>query len=376
MKHILSIWLLMLLLAGWVTPAQAFTLGDVRIHGFGGWAYGKTDNANEYLGANKDGSYDYLNLSLNISASPAERLTVHIQTGYATRSSDDDVGLDYGFAEWFFFDALTVRVGKVKVPFMLYTETYDVGTIRPLFHLPQGVYQQLAAEAYNGVGLTGSIYPKDEWEISYDLYGGKLSLLPNQFVIMQGQQLSFQEYQPVFEHIVGGRLALHPPIEGLNVGFSTYGGETEGNSTGDEESLQDTYLFLGTSLEYLTEKLWFRSEYLVQRESEKIEIDVVYAELAWYLTERWQVATRYERTDFAIPTLPPIFPDSLFDHQEFVVGLNYWFNPNFVCKLSYHRVQGNQFAYPGNIHDYAMSLQRGYFEEETHLILIGTQFSF
>ncbi len=376
MKHILPIWLLMLLLAGWITPAQAFTPGDVRIHGFGGWAYGKTDNANKYLGGNKDGSYDYLNLSLNISASPAERLTVHVQTGYGSQTSGDEASLDYAFAEWFFADALAIRAGKVKAPFMLYTETYDVGTIRPLFHLPQGVYQQLAAEAYKGVGLTGSIYPKDEWEISYDLYSGKLSLLPNEFIIMQGQQLSFQEFRSVFEHFVGGRLTMHPPIEGLNVGFSTYGGENDDDSTGDGVLLQDTYLLLGTSLEYLTEKLWFRSEYLVQRESEKIEIDVAYAELAWYLTERWQVATRYEQTDLVIPALTSIFPDSIFDHQEFVVGLNYWFNPNFVCKLSYHRVQGNRFAYPGDLQDYVMSLQRGHFEEETHLILIGTQFSF
>jgi hypothetical protein len=377
MKHLLSIWLLlMLLLAWWAIPAGAFTLGDVRVHGFGGWAYAKTDNVNQYLDGNEDGSYEHVNFSLNISAFPAERLSLHIQTGYASQNSGEEAGLDYAFAEWFFADALILRAGKVKAPFMLYTETLDVGTIRPFFHLSQGVYQQFAAEAYNGVGFTGALYPTDEWEIRYDLYGGKLSLLPNRFAVIQGQSARFQEYEPEFEQILGGRLSLYPPLEGTALGISTYGGKLGDDPSSDLISLRDTYLFLGASLGYLGEKLWFRAEYLTEQGSEKLDLDVAYAEIAWQLTEHWQIATRYEWGDFLIPALVSIFPDSFFEHRELVIGLNYWLNPNFVWKLSFHQVQGNRFANPATVQDFVTSLQRGRFEEDTQLILIGTQFSF
>jgi hypothetical protein len=351
-------------------PVLPFTLGDVRIHGFGGWAYGKTDNVNDYLEADEDGSYDHIDFSLNISASPAERLSLHVQTAYGSQTSGAEASLDYAFAEWYFADALTVRAGKVKAPFMLYTETYDVGTIRPFFHLPQGVYRQLAAEAYNGVGFTGALYPTDEWEIRYDLYGGKLALLPNRFVDTEGQSGGFVDFEPVFEPIVGGRLSLYPPLEGANIGISAYRGELEG------DTLVDTYFFLGSSLEYMKGKFWFRSEYLTQLETDILEVDVVYAEFAWQLTERWQIATRYEWGEFPIPELEAYIPASFFEHQELVVGLNYWFNPNFVWKISYHQVQGNRFAVPETPEDFFMAVQRGHFEEDTQLILIGTQFSF
>lgn len=358
--------------------AGAASLGDVMIHGFGGWAYGITDNENKYLSGIEDGNYATLNFSLNITANPYERLSLYIQTGYNESLDENEVALDYAFAEWLVANPFVIRVGKIKAPFMLYTETYDVGTIRPFFYLPQGLYQQLAAEAYKGVGLTGTVPLGTEWDLAYDAYGGTLDLQPNPFVVLRPTgELYIDRFIPTVVDMIGGRLTLHPPLDGFGFSVSSYSGNMESSGTQTVYLDPDKrYLFLGASVEYVSEHAWLRSEYLSQHQNTDVEIDVAYGELAYAFNEQWQVACRYEWTNFKLPAVEQFFPTSFFEHTETVLGVNYWFNPNLVLKVSYHLVNGNRFASPETTDDFVAALQQGHFTEETRLISLGVQFSF
>jgi hypothetical protein len=322
---------------------------------------------------NDEGNYDNVNFSLNISANPYEHLSLYIQTGYTESRDEDDVGLDYAFAEWYFSDMLMFRAGKVKAPFMLYTEVYDVGTIRPFFALPQGVYRQIATEAYKGVGITGTFHVKGGWELQYDMYGGKLSLLPNPTVNIE--EFRFDSVNPVGNDLIGGRLTIQTPLTGLNVALSSYTSEFD---FGEEESfLNDRYVLIGASAEYLSDRLRICSEYLTQKETPKATADVVYVEAAYRFTDHWQAAARYEFADF--DTNQPLLqysPKSILEHKEIALGLNYWLNPNLVFRCSYHIIEGNRLAFPEQVLDYLESILQGSFEETTHLILLGAQFSF
>jgi hypothetical protein len=374
MRHTTHRWLsLVVVLFACMPDASAQTMDTIAIHGFGGWAYGKTDNENRYLMGNEDGNYDAINFSLNISANPYEKLSLHIQPSYTESMDGSEVGLDYAFAEWYVADALTFRIGKVKAPFMLATEVYDVGTIRPFFSLPQGMYQEMAAEAYKGAGLTGSFYTRNGWELQYDFYGGQLSLLPNRY--LNANTFQFGQILPEVNNLLGGRLIVQTPLTGFNTALSAYSGDFDFIN---QENLNDHYLLFGASAEYLSDRWWLRSEYLMQKESPEIEIDVVYAEAAYKITPHWQVAARYEHASFDVPSLMALHlvPESVYDHQEVIVGLNYWLNPNMVLKLSYHMVDGNRLAFPETVMDYLQGLQMGSFEEQTNLILMGVQFSF
>lgn len=363
--------------AMWGEHVQAQFMNNVAIHGFGGWAYGKTDNENQYLVGNEDGSYDHVSFSLNITARPYEQLSLYLQPSYSegvTEFEEKDVNLDYAFAEWYFSDTFILRVGKVKAPFMLYTEIYDVGTVRPFFFLPQGVYQQLSAEAYKGVGLTGSLFSKEGWELQYDLYGGKLNVQSNPFV--NPQTFEFVEVTPVINDLIGGRLSLQTPVTGLNAAVSSFAGNFEMDNP--VLSLDEHYVIVGPSLEYASEHWKICSEYLTQVDSSKISLDSIYLEASYQVTEHWQLAARYEHTDVEIDMPPDLdyVPSSTYDHQETVFGLNYWLNPNLVFKLSYHIVEGNRFAFPEDGAKYLQHTLDGNFEETTHLVLVGTQFSF
>jgi hypothetical protein len=354
-------------------------MNNVVIHGFGGWAYGKTDNENRYLAGNEDGNYENVDFSLNLTARPYENLSLHIQPNYTETNDGDEVGLDYAFAEVLFSEAAILRVGKVKVPFMLYTEVYKVGTLRPFFTLPQGIYYDVTAEAYKGLGLTGSL-AAGNWEFLYDVYGGKVELHPTPVPWFQDGQIIISSYEIFAKDIIGGRLTVRPPFDGISIGCSSYTGDFEvaiGGQVQEDLSLSERTLFIGAFAEYLSDRWWIRSEYVAQRENPEVIEDIVYGEVAYQLTSHWQVAARYEFLDLDM-TAPEFqyLPESSYRHEDMAFGVNYWLNPNFVVKLSYHWVDGNRFANPDKLEDYIEAFLIGKFEEPTHLIMVGVQFSF
>lgn len=345
---------------------------DLALHGFGGWVYGKTDNDNQYLAGDPDGNYEHLYFSLNLTAKPYENVAIHVQSAFNETNYGNNTGIDYAFAEWIFSDALKLRAGKVIAPFMLYTEIYDVGTLRPFFFLPPGLYRELAAEAYSGAGFTGTIFTKHDWEIHYDLYGGKLDLQPQRYASLDRRE--FVSFTPTVHDMLGGRLFLRSPFNGLGAGVSAFRGALHFDL--DELDLSDTYTAIGASAEYISFPWLLRAEYMTQPESSKIQINIAYVEAAYRFTEHWQLASRYEFVDVSIPDVEALYPKSFLEHQELVAGINYWVTPSLVLKSSYHRVSGNRFAFPVSVTDFLGQIQRGYFDEQTNLVTFGVQFSF
>ena len=147
-------------------PRGASAQGTERysLQGFGGWAFGDTNNDNRYgYVASGEGDWNNYYFALNLAAQPMEKLSIRSQAFWGEDQRGQRIKLDYVFAEWAHAPALKLRVGKAPVPFGIYTEVYDVGTVRPFYLLPQ-FYEGplgLIPKAYEGVGLTVS----DAWEI-------------------------------------------------------------------------------------------------------------------------------------------------------------------------------------------------------------------
>jgi hypothetical protein len=115
-------------------------------------------------------------MALALSARPVEKLRVStlFELEQQEGAQKLEPALEYAFAEWKFSEALRVRAGRVKLPFGIYTEILDVGTLRPFFTLPQGVYGPTGTvvPGYNGIGLTGRWSHGGTWALQYDVYGG------------------------------------------------------------------------------------------------------------------------------------------------------------------------------------------------------------
>lgn len=347
-------------------PASA-----VELHGFGDWAYGRTSN-NTYLAGLPEGNYRQANLALNVTASVKDRLRVVGQAEWRESEHGSRTLLDYAFAEWKFSDALLLRAGQVKQPFGISNEVSTVGTLRPFFALPQAIYGPvgLIGLAYRGLGITGSRELGKGWSLFYDVYAGSTVIedFESPEDLLRGKPVG-QETAIEIEStrdLYGGRLALGTPVSGLRVGLS--------GCQGKQIDFGRRWV-LGADAEYLTDAWSIRAEYGHESVIESHTLDAFYVEVAYRMDRHWQMAAQYgwlseDLFGFDVSRAP-----SLLDHKEFALGLNYWFSPEFVFKLAYHRVEGNRLASP-EPQDLADVVARGQLRTRTNLVQFGAQFSF
>ena len=330
--------------------SAASFLERVELHGFGGWAYGDSDE-NPISVATPAGSWNNASGGLMLSAKPVERLLVHLQVaahaGHGHGSDDEgSVTLDRVFAQWSFNDAVKLRGGKVPHPIGVYSEIYDVGTLRPLFDLPHTVYGSagISGEAYEGIGLTG-YRSLGDFGVSYDLYLGEVDLEIAEPFERFGCALILtcdaEEEEREVDDLLGGRLVLETPVGGLSVGGAFY------------LSLADSgeHRVAGMQATYQGADLRVASEYYNTSQEEGDQtIDSFYLEgghrlfraLGLDALEPVELAARFEWSDvdFDAPTLV-----RLTQHRSFELGFNYWFADSFVARLSYQNVRGNLFAF-------------------------------
>ncbi len=343
-------------------------LGELQLHGYGAWGYGRT-NGNNYLLGNKHGNYDNVSFAMVMAFKGNEHLrinaSVELLRGHGGSEGEPEIEIDFAFAEWQFSNACKFRIGQVKHPFGIHAETYDVGTLRPFFTLPQAIYGPagIVAESYRGAGLTGLLFMEKSWNIEYDAYGGEIELVAGD---THGVELPYGETNSAdqVEHVrdfIGGRLTFITPVNGLNFGLSAYSGGVESDST--------AHFVLGAHVEYLSDKWSLHGEFARHAERNKQKTGAFYIEAAYTCAEKFQTACRFEWLKTEHIEQASMIGSSLLEHREYAIGINYWFDQRFVVKLSFHRISGNRFARPEI--DIGEPL-----EERTNLFILGSQFAF
>lgn len=78
------------------------------------------------------------------------------------KTTGRETTIEYGFLAYKASDNLTVRAGKLRLPFFMLSEYVEVGSVVPWNHAPEAVYKQLPTNAYEGIdvlytGMTGDI---------------------------------------------------------------------------------------------------------------------------------------------------------------------------------------------------------------------------
>jgi hypothetical protein len=370
-------------------PAVAQDITDrVEVHGYGGWGYGRTtsnESPNFYNFAHKRGDYSHSEFALNLAVPISDRLQVTAQPFWHAghHANQTESGIDYAFGEWKFSDLARFRAGLVKHPFGIYTEVFDVGTLRPFATLPQSVYGPtgMVGKAYSGVGLTGTRFVRTGWGVTYDAYVGGLEVAERDAALQvaaEGADTTAAALNlsttKTFRDVVGGRLVLQTPIDGLSVGASGYTGT---RPVGVRELRRNV---TGVHAEFLHDDWSVRGELAHEREDDQMRrhIDGAYVEAAYQLTEQWQLATLYSTLDSKLAGADPANvarAPSLLKHEEWGFGLNFWFTPNFVLKGSYHVVDGNRFAAPEQNALRALVARDG-IVTQTGVVLFGANLSF
>jgi hypothetical protein len=358
-----------------------------QIHAFGSVGYGRSQ-VHHYGTGSPGGDYGHAALSLNVAAEPAERLHVSGQIEVEQSHDEQELELDFAFAAWRFSDALVLRVGQVKQPFGLYAETHDVGTLRPFFLLPQGVYGAtgFVAESFRGAGVAGERRLAG-WALAYDAYAGAITLMLDEDgreVLAAGADIPLFAESGVTvtaRDMLGARLVVHPPVAGLSFGLSAYSGSVPVPVARFEDGPpaprpgSRRHSVGGASAEYVSARWAVRAEYAMQRRSGESSARAGYVEAARRLG-RTQLALRYDAARSSYEALPAAGDASVLRHEDVGIGLSQWLSPNLVVRTSYHFVAGNRLAHPDSPFDTITELTAGRLKTRDRLWLVGAQFGF
>lgn len=365
-----------------VAAALAQDIAGLSIHGAGGSACGVTKGPNAFLSGTPERSCDLRDLSLTVMSTPNDRLLVGAQVWWGVRNifapDDLQVNLTQAFGQYTVSDALKVRAGVMRHPFGLYSETLEIGTLRPFLNLPRGVYSPGTFEwdGYRGLGLTGTLAQESRWAVEYDLYGGTLTSLGSDanpvFNSLGGGSTSGPPGGSGLRNLVGARVRLRPPVDGLSLGVSSYSGVPQTPLLGLPQLRQHAYLGF---VEVARERWLLRSEYGRRDAGSGAVGRAAYVETAYRPGSHWELAARWDWFDVDLgPRLPlPPFLSSILEHRDVALGVNYRLAGGLVLMASVHDVDGNFFAAPESGVNFAAGET---LDRDTRLFQVGAQFSF
>ena len=359
---------------------------NISIHGFGGWAAGFSDNNNVFVFATEDGEYNNYHFALNLAAQPSDKLSIFTQLCWSRDIYEKEVHLDYMFAQYMLSSSLKFRIGNLLSPFGLYSEIYDVGTLRPFYLLPVGMYNGpgLFPQSYVGLGITGEFLISKNWEINYDFVAGEMELpefkleIPTGFDPITGLPIIEKSNVLVIgREMAGAKVSFIAPLIGLKFGLSYMNFDLYSIKNNEPRQQSDEYKnnrqnMISGHLEYITDKVTIRSEMYQVTDVSKAEGG--YIEAAYQFYKNWQIAANYDWFENKTESLAEkTIIKSLLNHKSIGLGLNYWFNPNFVFKAGFYKIDDHGFAQPELLYE---TFFTGDLKKKTTVVIIGTQFSF
>jgi len=164
-------------LAALASPcAEALEVGPVQLHGYLSQGYLHSGKIN-YIADSRAGTFDFREYGLNATVMPARRLTLGLQVfgrEYG-QVGNDKIFLDWAQADYLLRDWLSVRAGKLRVPYGLYGETRDIDALRTEILLPQAVYPEYMRESFDSgyaLEIHGHIPAGRLGSASYAVQGG------------------------------------------------------------------------------------------------------------------------------------------------------------------------------------------------------------
>lgn len=148
----------------------------IQIHGSFSQGFLMSNN-NNWMGNTNDGTTEFNEFTINVSANLTDKLRAGIQLMSRDIGDfgDNDVYVDWALADYSFRDELGVKFGILKMPFGLYNESRDIDSARISVLLPQGFYAEKIRETVNnviGVGVYGSVDLNQAGTFDYNILAG------------------------------------------------------------------------------------------------------------------------------------------------------------------------------------------------------------
>jgi hypothetical protein len=208
-------------------PGTAQSLDDlnIQIHGYAIQGFLYTTQNNIFYANSTDGSPEWTEAVLNLTAQPAPKLRVGVQARYSLLGNTGNaIVLDWAAADYKVNDRFGVRFGKVKTPWGLFNETQDIDPSYMWALLPQSIYDittrnadlaHFGGVAYGTVKLSPAI-----GKVEYRGWGGEAVIPTNDGQFADLIAAGNGPLNPMTYVIYGGALHWITPITGLMIGAS------------------------------------------------------------------------------------------------------------------------------------------------------------
>lgn len=334
----------------------AADLGDVEIHGFLSQGFLKS-NENNYLARSSKGSFDFNEMGINFSTSPAPKLRIGVQL--FSRALGDlgehKVDLDWAFADYRFDDRFGVRVGRIKTPYGFYNQIADIDSLRTTVLLPFGVYDIRFRDmmvALTGAEAYGTLKLGPVGSLDYEVYRGNTQLGTDSSVSKVFNDAGvFVVRKWNVDRIEGGELIWNAPLSGLRFAATLARSSftMDGDTTPQAAALlhlpptlqmsSNNQQFVVYSGEYVTDKFSLRAEQ--SRWRARWDSDVLPTRFldrrSWYGQGTYRFSRLVEAS-----AMRSVFEDkeSGNDQKEWVGSLRFDINDNWIAKVEYHDIRG------------------------------------
>jgi len=241
MKKTVMLLASVLTLVFFLGPAYCLDAGNIEIHGFISQGYLLTDS-NNYLAETEDGTFEFNEMGINFSTDLTELLHIGVQLFARDLGTvgNDDVVLDWAYADYRWQDWLGLRAGRIKIDHGLYNETREMDMLRTGVMLPQSVYSELWRDSFsciNGAALYGYVPMSFVGRLAYNLQIGAMTFKEDSgfartFAHRMNETLDISSMDADYAWFAG--LHWHTPVPGLKTKFTAYdvqGMEADGNIT-------------------------------------------------------------------------------------------------------------------------------------------------
>jgi hypothetical protein len=318
-----------------VAAEEAASTGPrISIHGFLTQAYAASDGK-QIIGITEDGTADYRSSALQIRADITEQDAFVVQLSHERlgnspiREFREDVELDWIFYERRFGNS-AVKVGRVQIPFGIYNEVRDVGTVLPFFRPSLDFYGEgtFNSETVDGIVLSHKFQPWGNWALDGDVHYGNF-----QFIISDTEF-----FLNDVRNSHGIELWLQTPLPGLRIGAGGIRYDVKDLRRASNPYV--TWSVYHVSLAGKFGRFAANAEYSFWDEG-PWTWETAYLHLGYGLTDK---ITVNGMIDTANLTVEGYFAGDFDDDK--VLGVNYAFRPDLVLKAEHHWNKGYYLENP------------------------------
>ncbi len=200
-----------------ILNAQDQQNSKLSFHGFltQSWAYGWE---NQYFGIPKDGdTFGLRKAALQIRYEITSNDIFVIQLSHESWGKSyigelhDSVELDWTFYEHRFENGFWTKLGKITIPFGIFNEVRDVGTLLPFYRLPYTIYGEgiYSIETINGISA-GKSFETGNWTFDITGYYGESKQIQEEYSYIE------------LKNFIGAQIWITTPIKSLRIGAAIW----------------------------------------------------------------------------------------------------------------------------------------------------------